>query len=188
MTREEEVALFNKLRHSKGHARLEVSNDIAERNMGLLKHVVAQWGERYPNIDYHLIFSEANLCLFECVSGFDERQGNKFSTYLTIAMNNRIMRALGKLRREGPSVPLEYIAPELVTSAPKDETQWLGPIKQAILDNKASLPPRDIRLLRAIYTNKEPMTIADMSLRCGLTEQELSKKIRALLRKLQKGM
>ena len=91
---DEEKSLFNLLKSSDENIRKNARKKIANSNLRLVVSVASKYSKyRLPFDD---LVSEGNIGLLYAIDKFDVSRGNKFSTYATWWIRQRILRAINE--------------------------------------------------------------------------------------------
>lgn len=94
LTVEEEKSLFNLLKSDDESIRKNARKKIAHSNLRLVVHVASKYSKyRLPFDD---LVSEGNLGLLTAIEKFDVNRGNKFSTYATWWIRQKMIRAVNE--------------------------------------------------------------------------------------------
>lgn len=113
--------------------------------------------------------SKAALQLLKAIRHFDPSRNKQPSTYLTVAIQTglREMRAA----QEPAALPLGVIAS--VAEKQEYEPSLNERVESTINQNKAALSPRTIRLLRALYVRKPPLSFEETAKKYQLSVKQL---------------
>ena len=91
---DEEKSLFNLLKSNDENIRKNARKKIADSNLRLVVSVASRYSKyRLPFDD---LVSEGNIGLLYAIDKFDVNRGNKFSTYATWWIRQRILRAINE--------------------------------------------------------------------------------------------
>lgn len=143
-------------------ARLKYRDAIFNKNRGM---VFAELEKSHltPEVRQD-ISQELLMVLTQAIEYFDLARGVKFSTYLHVALHNRHKTCLSKLN-EGPEpYSLALAAENLIDYNKKsDSFEIRKKIVELFQRNPATLPPRQIRIIRALYIDEPTLTFGEVA-------------------------
>jgi len=165
-----------------------IRNLIVESNLRLVVHFAKRF---LGNI--HDWISEGNLALIRAVELFDCGKGNKFSTYASYAIKNRLLNALRMMRRREKRYPIEdsnieYLPDRIIGEAEKcASTREAKEIANKMLQT-VSGRERDILVARYGLDGNDPMTLAEIGDIYGITKERVRQILKSLTLELRNAL
>lgn len=94
LTRQEEIALGQKMELDWPRKERQAIKELAVRNLRLVLSIARQYSCQSPSLTFDDLVEEGNLGLLKAINSFDWRRGCKFSTYATPCIHQHIRAAL----------------------------------------------------------------------------------------------
>jgi RNA polymerase sigma factor (sigma-70 family) len=141
---------------------------LVGRHEGLV-HAVLR-GQARGGVAYEELLQAGRIGLWQAVLHFDPHRGIAFSTYVWVAIQRHIWRAVAQVKRPRGSLPLSQLPDPLDIA---EENLWQAEVYSALLEAVSRLPERLRQVIVAAYGLDEepPCTLVAIGQRYGVSRE-----------------